>query len=278
MSSFSAILGLSAPVDVVDVGAASDEGVDDPYRALLDGTDVRVIGFEPRADACAARNAQASGNRRYLPWFVGDGTARDFHLCANPLTSSLYPPDAALLDLFHNMPLPVVGRERVLTRRLDDIPEIEGCDLLKLDVQGAELDVLRGAPRLTANALVVDVEVGFIPIYKGQALFGDIDVELRRLGFMLHRFVAPFSRQLKPLVFGAGPFGAGSQLLYAESAIYIRAIDRLDRLSDARLLVLARILHDVYRSFDLVGMLLETHDRRSGGALLARYAAGLAAA
>lgn len=118
-------------------------------------------------------------------------------------------------------------------------------------------------------------EDDFVPIYKGQALFGDVDVEMRRLGFMLHRFVRPFSRQLRPLVFGAGPFGPGSQLLYAESAVYIRAIDRLDRLDDARMLAFARILHDVYGSFDLVGMLLEAHDRRSGGVRLARYAQGL---
>lgn len=276
MASFSSILGRAVPLDVVDVGAATGGGVEDPYRALLDDPVVRVIGFEPRADACQARNADAPSNRRYLNHFVGDGSERDFHLCANPLTSSLYAPNAALLDLFHNMPLPVVGRERVRTRRLDDIVEIEGCDLLKIDVQGAELDVVRGGPKLTAAALVVDVEVEFIPIYEGQPLFGDVDVEMRRLGFMLHRFVAPFSRQLKPLAFGADRFGPGSQLLYAESAIYIRAFDRLDTLDDTRLLAFARIMHDVYRSFDLVGLLLETHDRRTGGALLARYANGLA--
>jgi len=277
MAGLAEILGHALPLHVIDVGAASMGKDGDPYHALLGDPAVRVTGFEPRAEACAERNASAPPNHRYLPYFVGDGTTRDFHVCANPLTSSLYKPNDRLLSLFHNLPLPVVETTRVETRRLDDLPDLAACDLLKIDVQGAELDVLRGGPRIASGALVVDVEVEFVPMYEGQALFGDIDVHLRGLDFMLHRFTAPFSRQLRPLVFGGGPFGPGSQLLYAEAAIYIRAIDKLDALSDDRLLAFARIMHDVYRSYDLVGLLIAAHDKRSGGDLLTRYKTALAA-
>lgn len=277
MAGLSDILGRALPLHVIDVGAASMGKDGDPYHALLGDPAVHVTGFEPRAEACAERNASAPPHHRYLPYFIADGTMRDFHVCANPLTSSLYKPNDRLLSLFHNLHLPVVETSRVDTKRLDDLPEIAACDLLKIDVQGAELDVLQGGGRVAGNALVVDVEVEFVPMYEGQALFGDIDVHLRKLGFMLHRFTAPFSRQLRPLVFGTGPFGPGSQLLYAEAAVYIRAIDKLDALSNDRLLAFARIMHDVYRSFDVAGALIDLYDRRTGGELLTRYKAGLAA-
>jgi FkbM family methyltransferase len=265
------------PLSVVDVGAASMGEGTDSYAALAADPGVRVVGFEPNADACAARNAAAPAHHRFLPYFIGDGTRRTFHLCANPLTSSLYRPNERLLSLFHNLPLPVVGEEKVDTRRLDDLDMIEGCDFLKIDVQGAELDVLKGARQRLASCLVVHTEVEFVEMYEGQALFGDIDVFLRGEGMMFHRLVAPFSRQLKPLVFGSGPFGPGSQLLFAEAAVYVRAFDRLDGLGDERLLAYARLMHDVYASHDLVALLLQEYDRRTGGGLLARYAAALLA-
>ncbi|MBI1245128.1 MAG: FkbM family methyltransferase [Alphaproteobacteria bacterium] len=270
------LLGTRIPLAVVDVGAASMGPGTDAYSALATDPDVSVVGFEPDAAACSARNASAPPQHRFHPFFVGDGTERTFHKCANPLTSSLYPPNARLLDLFQNLPIPLVGTERVQTRRLDDVAEIDGCDFLKVDVQGAELDVLRGARRLLARALVVHTEVEFVPMYEGQPLFGDVDVFLRGEGFMLHRFEGVFSRQLKPVVINGDPFAAGSQILYAEAAVYVRAIDRLAAVPNDALPRFARIMHDVYGSMDLAAHLLHALDARTGGDALKRYLDGLA--
>ena len=39
-----------------------------------------------------------------------------------------------------------------------------------MDIQGAELDVLRGATRAMENALLVESEVEFQPLYRGYAV------------------------------------------------------------------------------------------------------------
>jgi hypothetical protein len=61
-------------------------------------------------------------------------------------------------------------------------------DLLKLDVQGYELEVLKGADQALATARSVLCEVSFRTFYQGQALFAEILAHLQGRGFRLHAF------------------------------------------------------------------------------------------
>ena len=246
----------------------------DPYQALLDYPQVRVIGFEPDERQCAARSAAWGPTHQFFPYVVGTGERRIFHECANPLTSSIYPPNQRLLELFLGMDLPVVARREVETHRLDDVEAITDVDFLKIDVQGAERDVLRGASRLLKQALVIHTEVEFVPLYEGQPLFGDVDVELRRHDFMLHKFVGMArgtSALLWPAVYDRDARFHGNQLLFAEAAVYVRDLARLADLPSHKLLALAAIAHDVYGSFDIACLALAEHDRRSAANVLPRY-------
>lgn len=256
---------------IVDVGAASMGQGTDPHARLSHQPNVSIIGFEPNQAACAKRNAEARPNQRYLPYFIGDGAPHRFYQCANPLTSSLYEPNHALLDKFQNMDLPVTGVSDVQTVRLDDIAEIDDCDFLKLDIQGAELDAINGGQSLLRNVMVVHAEVEFIPMYKGQPLFGDIDRRLRELGFLLHKFDKIFSRQMKPLIVNNDPYSPFSQIIFAEAAIYVRNFMEFDTLPVNKLINLARILHSVYGSYDLCAVALESIDNMTGTKLRDRY-------
>lgn len=64
-------------------------------------------------------------------------------------------------------------------------------DYLKLDTQGSELSILKGAAGLLSNKKiqVIKVEVSTIPIYKDQALFSDIDLFLRNYDYTLVDFI-----------------------------------------------------------------------------------------
>ena len=59
-------------------------------------------------------------------------------------------------------------------------------DLLKLDVQGYELEVLRGAEACLRTARAVLCEVSFREYYAGQPLFADVLAFLQSRGFRLH--------------------------------------------------------------------------------------------
>jgi hypothetical protein len=142
--------------------------------------------------------------------------------------------------------------------------------LLKIDVQGAEILVLRGAVQRLKSALVVHTEVEFVPLYKDQPLFADVDAHLRSQGFLLHKMGDFGGRAFKPLVWNNDVNAIMSQWLWAD-AVYVRDFMTFEGVPPAGLLKLAAILHENYGSVDLAAVALEAHDRVAGSGLHMGY-------
>ncbi len=278
MQSFQALTGGLAPrVKVVDIGANPIDS-EPPYAGMLRAGLAEVVGFEPNPAALAVLESRKGPLERYFPHAVGDGARHVLHLCQAPGMTSLLEPDPAVLALFHGFPEwgRVLGTEAVDTVRLDDVPETAGADLLKLDIQGAELMVLRHAEARLRDAVVIQAEVEFLPLYKGQPLFSEMELFLRGHGFVLHRFFPTVSRAVQPMMVNGDPYAGLGQLVWAD-AVFIRDLLRLDALSDRQLLTMAAVLHEAYGAVDIAFRLLAEHDRRTGGAVAARYLSGLQA-
>lgn len=120
------------------------------------------------------------------------------------------------------------------------------------------------------EAVLIQVEVEFVPLYRDQPLFADVDQLLRSRGFSFHRFMGFGGRPFKPLLRNGNPNEIISQVLWAD-AVYVRDVTALDTVTPEKLLVLAVILHEVYRSVDLCHLVLVQHDRATGTDLAPRY-------
>ena len=70
--------------------------------------------------------------------------------------------------------------------RIDNI--VNNCDIIKLDIEGYELEALRGASELLDDTKCIIAEVAFLPLHSGQPLFSDVDLFLRNNGFQLYDF------------------------------------------------------------------------------------------
>jgi FkbM family methyltransferase len=268
-------LGSSYPgLKIIDVGAMNfgAQGDGSEHFDLVRRGLARVVGFEPIHAECEKLNAKAGSHERYLPYALGDGTVRPFHTCTMAMTSSLFRPNTRLLKLFNNLEelVRVVSTEEITTHRLDDIEEVRDADYLKLDVQGAELDVLRGGQKLLERVVAVSTEVEFVPLYEGQPLFADVDTFLREKGFLLHTMTGISGRAFRPLVFKNNVNLPFRQMLWSQ-ALYIRDFSRFEVLNPEQLLRLAVVLHEMFGSIDAASLALLHYDRKAGTDHWERY-------
>ena len=249
-------------ITVLDIGAALSE--QPVYENLLTSGRARLIGFEPDQAECKTLAATYGEPHRFFPYFIGDGKPACFHETNWVLTGSLYEPNTPLLEKFQNLAELVtpVAKHTVATRRLDDIAEIDDVDFIKIDVQGAELDIFRNAERILGECLLIQTEVEFVELYKQQPLFADIDQHLRRRGFPFHTFQGFGARPVKPSLRDQNPNQGFRPLRWAD-AVYVRDWMLLDRLPPSKLCRLAILLHDIMQSYDLCLVVLKALDHRS---------------
>lgn len=178
-------LGLD-PVTVLDIGACEGESLI-RFRNLW--PDAFIHSFEPRPLALAKlrKVAREDGNCRAYPIALGEATEvlqmfECWGLSGRGGSSILRPSDHALRTRAWAKHM---RRVEVQVRRLDDVltlPEA-GQVFAKIDVQGYEARVLRGAPEAFArvDACLVEV-IHDVPLYDYQSTFAEVDVLLTAAG------------------------------------------------------------------------------------------------
>ena len=246
---------------IADIGAAF-LGETPPYQPLLDRGLGRLFAFEPDARQAEPLRQKLGTSGTVIEAAVGDGREHTLHVCDHGWTS-LLEPDPAALAFFNTFR--ALGRVKqtqpIGTRRLDDMAELPPVDFLKMDVQGAELMVLRNGLAKLAGCVAAQIEVSFVTLYKGQPPFGAIDLEMREMGFLPHRFMDLKRWSVAPAIIGNDPRIAGNQLLEAD-IVYLRDLTRADAMTDDQLKRLAVIAHCVTRSPDLAARALIELERR----------------
>ncbi len=260
------------PLRLTDIGAMKLAG-QERWSGLIDSGRATLLGFEPQEEECARCNEGAGPGQSFLPWAIGDGEVWPFHHCKFSATSSIFEPNHAFIAQFQGLAelLQVERKSEIQTRRLDDIEEARETDFLKLDVQGAELSILQHATETLKHVSVIQAEVNFVPIYKDQPLFADVDSYLRGQGFIFHCFLGFGKRAMRPLMIDNNPYSSLNQMLWSD-AVYLKPFGNfLDRVSPESLLKRALLLHTIFDSFDLAARALQDYDRFAGTALLQSY-------
>lgn len=157
---------------VIDVGASRGQFA---LFAVTRFPNARVISFEPLAEPRKKLQDLMGSRVEVVPCAVGDlpGTT-GMSVSGRDDSSSVLPIGTAQERFFPGTE--EVGRAKVPQTTLDlEIgAELRRPCLLKVDVQGFELEVLKGAPetlKLVDEALI---ECSFMELYEGQALADEV--------------------------------------------------------------------------------------------------------
>ena len=179
---------------IIDAGA-SDGRIS--KRLLGEFPEAHLYAFEPNPFYAQSLQDYAGEDSRFHPYSVAlsDHEGNDaLHVTQNRGCTSLLPP-TKLLKTIAPQGSTLESVEKVQTVTIDEWARQNGdpaIQLIKLDIQGAELKALRGATGLLQRStLLVYTEIWFNCPYEAGAIYSEIDLFLREQGFIVYDIFKP---------------------------------------------------------------------------------------
>ena len=241
-------------ISMVDIGAAG--GLQDRWKPFSKFVDLVVVEPDPRAEESLERLKTTTLHSLHRVNSPLASTTRElnFYLCKHPRQSSVLKPNSKHFAKYNDgYKWDVEKIEKMNAVTLDSaIASRVKPAFLKLDTQGSELDILRGATTTLESCLGVEAEVEFREMYESQPLFGDLAKHMLNHGFEFIDFVA-FGKWERSRPDGLRTFLG--ELIHAD-ALFLRspesAVDLAKKLSDPKLIRQYLALLFIYMRSDMM--------------------------
>ena len=170
----------------IDVGARG--GVQNTWKPFAPF--LELDAFEPDPVACAREQQANRPGEHWHPIGLAAQTGKaTLHVLDKASSSSLFPPNTAVMR--HYSRGNVGERSRPVEIDVQSLGDfLTGSprprpNLMKLDVQGAELPILQSMTGdQWSEVLGIQTEISFLPFYEGQPLFWDLDAHIRSRGLL----------------------------------------------------------------------------------------------
>lgn len=182
---------------VFDIGANKGQYA----MGIMDaGYRKRIVSFEPLSEV---HKALKEGSKNYANWTVAPRCAVgarkeeiEINISANSVSSTLLTMLDSHLDGAPESK--IIGKEKVMVYPLDEIGkeyiQTEKNIFLKIDVQGFEQEVLKGATQLIERAKGIEMEISLVSLYEGQKwLLPEVLEFMQQKGFQLRSIMPAFT-------------------------------------------------------------------------------------
>ena len=185
------LLGAAGASVIFDVGAHVGQTAY-AYRKLFPKATIYAFEpYEPAFKILQASHRRDPGVRPVPLGLAEEAGTRPFHVNQASANSSILAPSPAVAAYFDPEFTATKEQREIAVTTVDQFMrerQVSQIDLLKLDVQGAELLVLQGArAALEARSVrLIYTEVEFVPLYQHQALFGDVLSYLTTAGYVFY--------------------------------------------------------------------------------------------
>jgi len=203
------LLAGHAVTHILDAGASHGR-ISRKLLQLFPAAHVHAFEPQPRYRDRLAQLHESEA--RFNPYFLAlsdtEGTI-DLQITRSPGVTSIFRPNQYLRTSCPEESA-IVSVETVEMTTIDgwakscgDIP----VQLMKFDIQGGELQALRGAGETLKNStLLVYTEILFNPLYEGGSIYSEIDLLLRDSGFILYDIYKPRYSENGVLLWGNAIF------------------------------------------------------------------------
>jgi FkbM family methyltransferase len=219
---------------------------------------IKYFGFEPdvRSNDNLNNIVETFLDYKIFPTALSETKKNsEFYLCKKPEVSSLYKPNTLFLKNFSDKErFSVINKQTLKTVSLDSY-NIKNNDFVKIDVQGSELNILKGANKTLEKTFGLELEIEFLELYKDQPLFGEVCKKLAEKGFQFIDFVNLVRWERKEYnSFGQCVFG---------DALFLKTPEVLDikNMDKSKICTYLAILI-IYKRYDLVDSALDMLDEK----------------
>lgn len=248
---------------LLEIGALPVGELKEPFYQLIElfpGS--KILAFEVDKKLCDELNNKPYHGVQYFPFALGNENKEfPFYVTNHPMCCSLYKPNEDLMRQYNNLDVAMLKSvSSINTITLDTFANengVDSIDFVKIDIQGAELDVFQGGIKVLSDTVFIVCEVEFIPLYINQPLFGDVCKYLNSVDLMFHKFLGLAGRTLRPIIMDNNKNYA-SQHMWSD-AVFIRDIQKLSNISKEKLLKMG-ILAFLYGSPDLTFFCFQKYD------------------
>jgi FkbM family methyltransferase len=175
-------------INFLDIGASG--GPDPKWEPLFNF--INYTAFEPHKDSYAKIQSKLKGKFKHLE--IYDFALSDFngdsslYITKSAQCSSMLQPNENWLSRFEFRNFfELKNISSVPVRRLDSIQSIQkdNFDIIKIDVQGAELKVMDGGSEFFKKAFLIETESGFTENYVGESRFDQIANRMIKNNYLL---------------------------------------------------------------------------------------------
>lgn len=163
-----------SPAAIIDVGAYEGNWTRSVREVFPDAF---VLMVEPQTGKASCLEAAVSdlGSVRYERALLSAVAGERVMFYEMSTGSSIYPEQSNVAR----------SETELSTETLDRLSsELESPIFLKIDVQGAELEVLKGAPQTLSRTDLIQLEIAMLPYNKGAPTFLEVLLFMDALGFV----------------------------------------------------------------------------------------------
>ena len=215
---------------IFDVGANIGK-ISTTYRSIF--PNAKIYAFEPIAECYDKLKILSNRDKNLYPYPIAisnKNEKREFFINQNLGSSSLLTSNSKGKEVWGNRALDTVSTTDVECKTLDSFcieNDIKRINLVKLDIQGSELNALHGAEKLLKEGKIdmIYTEISIYKSYNGQAEFHQILSYLKEYHFTLFNIYKSIHKNGRLLEI---------DILFVTSALLSRQNDTMDNSMNSR--------------------------------------------